>query len=337
MSNLGGVFVKRVFIFMMFLLLAACSDHTLKEDTIHLDKDNQKETREVEAGSSQHEEPNLGEQPEPQPSHEINLLDPNTQEIIATISANDLGYYTDYFSYEQKIEQLAKDLARGTESTPGYDRRMTLDKVTANGKLVEGHPMVLLKESELVERILTVSPDGGEVELPLYTTKTGYDRSEFDSLDDVVIASYTTYFKASDIGRTHNIRQSSDAISKVIVGVGDYFSFNTTVGPRTKETGYQEALEIVNGEFVLGIGGGICQTSSTLFNAVDQLAVEYVEWHHHSRDIGYVPKGRDATVSFGSLDFRFQNTVGYPFMIISKTNENSITVEIRTSEYFAYH
>ena len=313
---------------MMLLLLVGCSDEEFSEEAI--------------VGDIQLEEPsdpaNQGEQTEqPLPTHEINLIDPNTEEIVATISPRDLGFHTDYFSYENQIKQLTMDLARGNELYEGYDQRMFLDKVDENGKLIEGHPMVLLKETELVDLILALSPEGGDVELPIYFTETGYDRSEYDLLDDVVIASYTTYFKASDVGRTHNIRQSSDAISKVIIGMGDYFSFNTTVGPRTKETGYQEALEIVNGEFVLGIGGGICQTSSTLFNAVDQVAVQYIEWHHHSRDIGYVPKGRDATVSYGTLDFRFQNTSGFPFMIISTTTESSITVEIRTSEHYAFH
>lgn len=323
--------MKALFILVMFLLLVGCTDQS---EHISINSPIEKDDELVNT-ETQLEEPVQKE--EKNPSYLIHLIDPNTESTITTISTKELGFHTDYANYVKQIELLAKDLARGTESSEGYDKRMFLDYVNERGELVEGTPMLVLKENELIERILAVSPEGGNVELPLYLTETGYDRSEFETLDEVIVASYTTYFDRSVIGRTHNIKRSSDAISKVIVGVGDYFSFNTTVGPRTKETGYQEALEIINGEFVTGIGGGICQTSSTLFNAVDQVGVSYVERHHHSRDIGYVPKGRDATVSYGTLDFRFQNTTGFPFMIVSTTSADSITVEVRTSQEYADH
>ncbi|HWK22343.1 MAG TPA: VanW family protein [Ureibacillus sp.] len=328
---------KVLFLFMSFslLLLEACSDETTNKDGL-----SNEETNESESSPGKVEEnedgKNLPEKdPIQQPTNMIQLIDPNTNEIILSLDTDELGYPIDYGSYVKHIEQLAKNLAQGSDANVGYDERMILDKVGPNGNLIQGSPMVILKEKELVEKILAVSPDGGNVELPIYITETGYDRTEYDTLDDVVIASYTTYFDASVVGRSQNIHLSSNAISNVIVGIGDYFSFNTTVGPRTKETGYQEALEIVNGEFVTGIGGGICQTSSTLFNAVDQLGVRYVERHHHSRSIGYVPKGRDATVSYGTLDFRFKNTSTIPFMIYSTTTKDSITVEIRTSSKYA--
>ena len=76
-----------------------------------------------------------------------------------------------------------------------------------------------------------------------------------------------------------------------------------------------------------GHWGGICQTSSTLFNAVDQIPVKFVERHHHSLDVGYVPKGRDATVSYGGLDFRFQNTTDVPFLI--KASYSKILLQLR--------
>ena len=321
-----------IFIVLTFMFLAGCRDNNTPNAEVT--STNTAEIQDVEETADAE---GLPKEPimEEEVSKEIRLIDPYTKELIASITPEDLGLYTDKLSYETRIKQLAKVLAQGTESKVGYDQRMQLDRINENGELIEGQPMIILKESELVERILAVSSDGGDVELPLYTTETGYNRMEFNTLDEVIISSFTTYFNPADIGRTNNIRQSSEAISNVIVGMGDYFSFNTTVGPRTIETGYQEALEIVNGEFVVGIGGGICQTSSTLFNAVDAVGVTLVERHHHSRHIGYVPKGLDATVSYGTLDFRFQNTTGIPIMITSKTGEDSITVEIRTSQKYA--
>ncbi|UED81862.1 VanW family protein [Lysinibacillus sp. CD3-6] len=264
----------------------------------------------------------------------VEIVDPQSLEIIHIISPQELGYETDPESYKKKIEQLAQQLARGTETVVGLDKRMVLDKLDGNGQVIKGSPLVILKESELVERVLAASVTGGKVEMPLYITKSGYYLEDIPYLEDVVVASYTTYFSSSDVGRNKNIELSAKAINNVIVGSGDTFSFNTVVGPRDEKNGYQPAPEIINKKLVMGIGGGICQTSSTLFNAVDQLPIKFVERHHHSLDVGYVPKGRDATVSYGGLDFRFQNTSDVPFLIKATYGKDFLTIEIRTSEKY---
>ena len=264
----------------------------------------------------------------------VEIVDPTTKKIIETISPKDSGYETNLPAYQQHIEQIAKELARGTEATEGYDQRMMLDRLDEEGKIIKGRPQMILKESELVERILEASTTGGQVEVPLYITQSGYSFEDIPYLDEVVVASYTTYFNSADVGRNKNIELSAKAIDNVIVGSGDHFSFNTIVGPRDEANGYQPAPEIINKKVVMGIGGGICQTSSTLFNAVDQIPVKYVERHHHSLDIGYVPKGRDATVSYGSLDFRFQNTSDVPLLIQTTYGKNFLTIEVRTAEKY---
>ncbi|MFJ7667195.1 VanW family protein [Lysinibacillus sp. NPDC097195] len=264
----------------------------------------------------------------------IELVDPQTKEVIYMLSPQELGYETDPETYKKSIEQLAQQLARGTETNVGYDQRMELDKLDDNGRIIKGSPLVILKESELVEKVLAVSTTGGKVEMPIYITESGYYLEDIPYLEDVVVASYTTYFNASDAGRNKNIELSAQAINNVIVGSGDSFSFNTVVGPRDEANGYQPAPEIINKKLVMGIGGGICQTSSTLFNAVDQLPIKFVERHHHSLDVGYVPKGRDATVSYGTLDFRFQNTSDVPFLIKATYGQDFLTVEVRTAEKY---
>jgi len=264
----------------------------------------------------------------------VEVVDPITQAIIQTISPKEMGYETDVQLYTKKIEQLAKDLARGNEKATGYDKRMILDRLDNQGKVIKGSPLIILKESDLVERILEASATGGKVEMPLSITESGYYFEDIPYLEDVVVASYTTYFKTTDVGRNKNIELSAKAINNVIIGSGDHFSFNTVVGPRDEANGYQPAPEIINKKVVMGIGGGICQTSSTLFNAVDQISVKFVERHHHSLDVGYVPKGRDATVSYGGLDFRFQNTSDVPFLIKANYSKNSLTIEIRTAEKY---
>lgn len=264
----------------------------------------------------------------------VEVVDPTTSKVLKTISPKEFGFDTDPQAYQKHIEQLAREWARGTDTSNGYDQRMMLDRLDENGQVIKGKPQIILKESELVERIIEASATGGQVEMPLYITESGYYFEDLPLLEEVVVASYTTYFNRADLGRNKNIELSARAIHNVIVGSGDYFSFNTIVGPRDEANGYQPAPEIINKKVVMGIGGGICQTSSTLFNAVDQIPVKYVERHHHSLDVGYVPKGRDATVSYDTLDFRFQNSNDAPFLIKANYGENSLTIEIRTAEKY---
>lgn len=264
----------------------------------------------------------------------VEVVDPTTSKVLKTISPKEFGFDTNPQAYQKHIEQLAREWARGTDTSKGYDRRMMLDRLDENGQVIKGKPQIILKESELVERIIEASATGGKVEMPLYITESGYYFEDLPLLEEVVVASYTTYFNRADLGRNKNIELSARAIHNVIVGSGDYFSFNTIVGPRDEANGYQPAPEIINKKVVMGVGGGICQTSSTLFNAVDQIPIKYVERHHHSLDVGYVPKGRDATVSYDTLDFRFQNSNDVPFLIKASYGENSLTIEIRTAEKY---
>ncbi|MBS4209438.1 VanW family protein [Bacillus sp. FJAT-50079] len=260
----------------------------------------------------------------------VEVVDPRTNEVIQTFYPLEMDINDE--ENKKEIEQWARELARGTETAEGYDQRMIPDIIGENGQVIKGTPRVILEEAELSEKVINAFKDGGIVELPLYVSESGYKPEEVPQLEEVVIASYSTTFDSSVAGRTKNIELSADAINNVIVGVGDIFSFNTTVGPSDEEHGYQKAMEALNGKLVEGIGGGICQTSSTLFNAVDKLAVSYVEKHHHSLNVGYVPNGRDATVSYGGLDFRFQNTTGIPFLLKAYTKNGSLTVELRTSQ-----
>ncbi|CAM3861085.1 VanW family protein [Mesobacillus zeae] len=264
----------------------------------------------------------------------VKVIDPNTKAVIHTFTPKEMGYGKDNEKFKQEVINWARSAARGTDTTPGYDKRNTPDRIDANGAVVKGSPRVILEEKELAEKVLKASANGGNVILPLYETESGYKPEDVAHLGEAVVASYTTKFNSRVAGRTKNIELSAMAIDNVILGNGDYFSFNTSVGPSDEAHGYQPAEEAVNGKLVMGIGGGICQTSSTLFNAVDKVGVQYVEKKHHSVSVGYVPKGRDATVSYGGSDFRFVNTTGVPLLIKSIVGNGTLTIEIRTSNQY---
>lgn len=315
-----------------FIGLAGCSQQTSKNEQTGKKTAEQEDKIENEKASvDKEQEEQVIEEPEP---ILVNVIEPTSQEVIKSLTPAELGYGTDDEKYKAELEKWANELARGTDSTPGYDQRMIPDKLGPDGQVIKGSPLIILEEAELVESIIQASEKGGTVELPLYVTASGYEISDAANLGEAVIGKYTTYFNASVAGRTENIKLSAEAINNVILGVGDVFSFNTTVGPSDEAHGYQPAEEIVNKKLVMGIGGGICQTSSTLYNAVDVIGVGYVEKHNHSLSVGYVPKGRDATVSYGGKDFRFENTTGVPLLLKVIVGKGALTVEVRTSKEY---
>ncbi len=142
------------------------------------------------------------------------------------------------------------------------------------------------------------------------------------------IAQYTTYFDASQINRTVNIRLAAKALDGKRLAPGERFSFNGSVGERTAEAGYKEALIIEGDVFTPGLGGGICQVSSTLYNAAILANLEILERHHHTLPISYVPPGQDATVAYPILDFKFKNTTGANLLIRSSVEGGTLTFKL---------
>ncbi|SMO76299.1 VanW family protein [Melghirimyces algeriensis] len=168
--------------------------------------------------------------------------------------------------------------------------------------------------------------------LPVKTLKPKVTAEDIKRVDEKRIGSYRTRFNPGNVNRTTNLRLSSQAINNRVVNPGEVFSFNKTVGQRTRARGYKSATVIVNGEFTDGLGGGICQTSSTLFNSVDYAGLQIVARASHSKEIDYVPKGRDATVAWYGPDFKFRNNLDKPILIKSYINGGVLSVNIYTAQ-----
>lgn len=306
-----------------FVLLTGCTDQPVKETKASEQPKVERETEKKVEKKQEEEKPVF-----------VNIIDPTTKAIIKTLNPKELGFGMNDEMYKAEINKMARELARGNETTPGYDKRMILDKLDENGQVIKGTPQTILDENELTDKVFQASVKGGDVEIPLYVTASGYKMEDASHLGEALVASYTTHFNSGVAGRTKNIALSAAAVNNVILGVGDSFSFNTTVGPSDAAHGFQKAPEVVEGKLVDGVGGGICQTSSTLFNAIDKLGVSYIEKHHHSLEVGYVPKGRDATVSYGGKDFRFKNTSGAPVLLKAIVKKGSLTIEVRTAKAY---
>lgn len=139
------------------------------------------------------------------------------------------------------------------------------------------------------------------------------------------ISSYTTYFRQNDGGRCENIAIAASLIDGVTIQAYGEFSFNGTVGRRTAEAGFQQAKIIVNGEYVLGVGGGVCQVSTTLYNAALKSGLSVTEFHPHSLRVGYVEPSRDAMVSTQS-DLKLFNPHAHAVYLSAKVTGGAVKV-----------
>lgn len=143
-----------------------------------------------------------------------------------------------------------------------------------------------------------------------------------------LLSTYTTYYDASNINRDNNLVLAAKKLNNTIVNPGETFSYNQTVGKRTIENGFKEAKAYAGGKVVLDVGGGICQLSSTLYNSVLLANLEVTDRHNHYFKTSYVPEGRDATVSWGALDFKFKNNRKYPIKIETDVGDGVATINI---------
>jgi vancomycin resistance protein YoaR len=170
------------------------------------------------------------------------------------------------------------------------------------------------------------------LEIPVETIYPKVDSELLASIRTKRISRYVTYFNSGNKQRSHNIYLASEAINNYVVFPNETFSFNAVVGKRTVEKGYLSAPVIVKGELSEGVGGGICQVSSTLFNAVDRAGVKILERYSHSRKVPYVPPNRDATVSWYGPDFTFKNRHSQPLLIRSKVIGSQLLIVIYSSD-----
>ncbi len=146
------------------------------------------------------------------------------------------------------------------------------------------------------------------------------------------LASYTTYYNAKDAARTENLKVAAKKINNIKIPKSQTFSFNQTVGKRTVTGGYKTATVISDGEFTDGLGGGVCQVSSTVFECVLRANVQIVSRTNHTLEIGYVPLGGDATVQWNSKDFKFKNTLGCDVKLTMTCSEGKLVCKLYAKE-----
>lgn len=142
------------------------------------------------------------------------------------------------------------------------------------------------------------------------------------------IGEFTTTILSNGEGRMHNIVSAAKTIHDRVLAPGEIFDYAPVVDETKSRFGFQEAPVIYNGKLVPGVGGGICQVSSTLYNAILRAGLEIVERRNHSLPVSYVPLGQDATFSEGYINFRFRNNTGAHLLIRTAVEQNKLTVKL---------
>lgn len=145
---------------------------------------------------------------------------------------------------------------------------------------------------------------------------------------DGVIGEYSTSYAVYEENRTVNLTKAALALDRKVVLPGEAFSFNAAVGPRDSETGYKKAAVIRNGEYVQETGGGVCQVSSTLYNAILLSNLPIVEREPHGITVSYVPPGQDATVNYPDTDFKFKNDTANLIYLRAEAASGNLTFRI---------
>lgn len=143
------------------------------------------------------------------------------------------------------------------------------------------------------------------------------------------LATFTTTYGTADVNRNANIALAAQSINSVVVMPGETFSYNDLIGECSTARGYKASTIYLNGKLSTGIGGGICQVSTTLYNAVLRANLEIVQRRNHSLGVTYVPAGQDAMVNIGTSDFKFKNNREYPVKVVAYVNPGSVTCAIK--------
>lgn len=250
-------------------------------------------------------------------------------EIVKNLINNPKKFQMEYEFDQTVLEEFVKSLE--TEiNIEMKDSQMQ----RVNGKFTGTDEQIgqKLNSQQAIEAATVAVKEQKEEQIALVVDKIEpkYTKAYYEKMNNN-IGSFTTTINNS-AGGVANIKLASQKINGTLLYPGDVFSYYETLGPTTAAAGFQNASVIVNGKLEDGIGGGVCQVSSTLYNAVLFAELEIVERHNHSRPVGYVDKGRDATMAGDYLDFKFKDSLDYPIYIESYVEGNKITVNLYGDE-----
>ncbi|SHE74474.1 G5 domain-containing protein [Tissierella praeacuta DSM 18095] len=228
------------------------------------------------------------------------------------------------FYESDKIKDMANNISQEINKK-SVDAVLNFNngKITVTDEVIGKKVLV----NELIEKIDKNIYELKDIEIPVEDVQPRLTKQLLSRINGV-IGEFSTSFKGSGSGRVENIRLSARAISNKLILPGEEFSYNNATGPRSANSGYKEANVIIGGELTPGLGGGVCQTSTTMYNSLLLADLTILERHSHSIPAKYVPYGQDAAVSYGYLDLKFRNDFDFPIYTYAKVVSDRVYVYI---------
>ena len=238
-----------------------------------------------------------------------------------------LQYTLDEVALKEELEKIASEIdIKETDAKITIQNEQMIVTQEVNGERIN-----IAKTLDIVKDSIKYSKHEN-IELVTEVTIPKVTKEKLETID-TLLGEYSTTFNAGAQGRSHNVRLSAEAINDVLLQPQEILSFNNSTGERSAANGYRNAPVIENGEMVEGLGGGVCQVSSTLFNAAALSGLKVVERRNHSIPSSYVALGRDAVVDYGSsLDLKMQNEFKNPVYIVANVEGNKINVKVYGSK-----
>lgn len=236
-----------------------------------------------------------------------------------------VSYKTVLGGLEEKIENIASAI-----ETTGERPQVVFDPNAENMfSLSEGKPAKVVDRGKLYALIDDALQSGKQATIDVPVLEVPFPLDETQILNSISLRStFSTSYASSSAARKNNVARALESFNGKVVVSGEEVSFNNVTGSRTAENGYKQANIILNGAYVKGSGGGVCQASTTLYNALVLADVEILEANHHSLPASYVPLSFDAMVSEGYSDLVFKNSLDTPIYIKTYHDENNVYAEI---------
>lgn len=209
-----------------------------------------------------------------------------------------------------------------------YSEPQNASVASENGKnILNRHKVGILPDMKDIEEGLASGTD--KIRIKIEKKYPQINETSFDGqLFNEKLSTYSTKYNKNVVGRSSNVALAARRINGIILNPGEVFSYNDSVGPRTAAAGFSNATVYTSAGQEEGLGGGICQVSSTLYNTALYADMKIVERRNHSYTVSYVKGGLDATVSYGAIDFKFENNKSNPIKIIANAANGVLTVSI---------
>jgi vancomycin resistance protein YoaR len=193
----------------------------------------------------------------------------------------------------------------------------------------EGHVLDVRRSAKaLLGAALVTAPELRSASLIVKSVTADRTTAEAQAMDiSGLVASYQTFY-GGEPNRIHNVQLVAHLVDKHVIAPGETFSFNGATGARTEDKGFREAPVIINGELKTGLGGGVCQVSTTVFNAAYEAGLPIVSRTNHALYISHYPQGRDATVNYPDTDLKFTNDTDHWILLRTWVGSSSLTVAL---------